>query len=155
MANIDYWEFVGDSTTIVDHLASDTYDRTLGETESQTLVFRPAGRATGHETRAETVQAYLAHAGVATVSRTNDGGVYYDEPSYPASAPNSLVVKLAPSPAQTDTQFEGIWGLVTGGSAPNRLANRIVLDLELAYLGDASDYADRAAVETALTDSVI
>lgn len=154
MPSIDYWDFVGDSTTIVDSLVGETWNRVLGEPETARLVFRPAGRATGHEARAEAVQAYLQHAGTAVIQRTDGGGVYYRESASGAPV-NSFVVKIAPSPTQVDTQFEGIWGLVQGGTSPNRLTNRIELNLELAYLGDASDYADRAAVETALTQSVI
>jgi hypothetical protein len=152
--NIDYWEFEGDTTIIVDGLLSETWDRQLGETETARLLFRPAGRATGHEARAEAVQAYIQHAGTAVIQRTDGGGVYYRESASGAPV-NSFVVKIAPSTAQPDTQFEGIWGLVQGGTSPNRLTNRIELELELAYLGDASEYADRAAVETALTQSVI
>lgn len=150
MSQVDYWELTGDTTTIVDGLASDTFDRQLGGTERARLIFRPAGRATGHDTRAETVHEYVQYAGETPQGRAYQGGVWYQE-QLDASAPvTSLVVQLRPVPTQTDTQYEGIWGLVTGGTSPNRLTNRIVLELEVVYLGDASEYADRSAIDSAL-----
>jgi hypothetical protein len=153
--SIDYWNFEGDTTVIVDHLASETWNRVLGESEQARLVFRPAGRATGHEDRAEAVQAYGQYAGTDVVDRTDGGGVYVRESVAAAAPVDSHLVRLRPSPTQVGTQFEGIWGLVRSVESPNRLTNRIELTMELTYLGDASEYADRAAVESALTQSVI
>ena len=155
MANIDNWEIVGDTTIIVDALASETWDRQLGASEPQTLRFYPAGRATDHKTRAEAVQEYGKFAGTAVVNRTDGGGVTIRERVASAAPVDSHIVKIAPSPTQPDTQFEGIWGLVESVASPNFLTNTITLEVELTYLGDASEYADRSAVETALTGSVI
>jgi|GEM_PF-5801422 len=153
--SIDYWNFEGDTTVIVDHLASETRNRVLGEPETARLVFRPAGRATGHEDRAETVQGYGQYAGTDVVARTDGGGVYVRERVANAAPVNSHLVRLRPSPTQVGTQFEGVWGLVRSVASPNRLTNRIELTMELTYLGDASEYADRTALRNALTEAVL
>jgi hypothetical protein len=152
---IDYWNFEGDATTIVDSLVGETWNRVLGESETARLVFRAAGRSTDHKTRAETVQGYGQYAGTDVVARTDGGGVYVRERVAAAAPVDSHLVRLRPSPTQVGTQFEGIWGLVRSVQSPNRLTNRIELTMELTYLGDASEYADRAALRSALTETVI
>jgi hypothetical protein len=148
----DYWTFDG---TIVDGLTSPIFDRRLGAEQTVGCVFRPAGRATGYEKRYKQIRAYGKHAGTATVSRTAGGGVYYDTDLDPAAPVDSLVVPIEPQPADTGGPYEGIWALVTGYSDENRLSNRFTVGVDVAYLGDRSEYADRSAVETALTQSVI
>lgn len=149
---VDYWTFDG---TIVDGLTSPIFDRTLGKSYPVGMNFHPAGRATSHTDRYLAVRDYAKYAGTSITGRVDGGGVYYREDLDPAAPVSSLVVPIEPSPSDVGGPFEGIWGLVEGYSDPNRLRNTFDLEVDLAYLGDASEYADRSAVETALTDSVI
>jgi hypothetical protein len=148
----DYWTFDG---TIVDALTSPIFDRRLGAEQTVGLLFHPSDRASSYEARYQAVLDYARYAGTATISRTAGGGVYYDTDLDPAAPVSSLVVPIEPQPADTGGPFEGIWALVTGYSDENRLSNRFALGVDVAYLGDRSEYADRSAVETALTQSVI
>jgi len=137
----------------VDELRSPIPDRVLGKEQTLSLGFRPAGRATGFEQRYLSVREYGEYAGTADVGRLNGGGIYVRE-SVAASAPvASLVVPIEPVPSDSGGPFEGIWGLVTGMTDGNRLPNRFVLDVDVTYLGDRSEYADRAALKTALGSS--
>lgn len=149
---MDYWTIDG---TIVDDLRSPIFDRQLGAEQTVQLVFRPSGRATGYEDRYLSVRDYAKYAGTATTGRTDGGGVYYQEDVDPAAPVDSLVVPIEPSPSDTGGPFEGIWALVTGYTDENRLPNRYTLAVDVAYLGDRSEYTDRAAVESALAESPI
>lgn len=148
----DYWTFDG---IIVDGLTSPIFNRTLGADQTVEMVFRPSGRATGYEERYLSVRDYGLYAGTATVGRTQGGGVYYQEDLDPAAPVESLVVPIEPQPGDADGPFEGVWALVTGYSDENRLSNRYTLSVDVVYLGDRSEYADRPAVEDALAEAPI
>lgn len=149
---VDYWTFDG---TIVDGLTSPIFDRALGAEQTVGCLFRPAGRATGHKGRYLAVRDYGKYAGTSITGRTDGGGFYYQTNLDPSAPVSDLVVEIAPSPSDAGGPYEGIWALVTGYSDGNRLSNRFVLEMDVVYLGDASDYADRTAVESALTQSPI
>lgn len=151
----DYWEFIGDSTVIVDSITSPLPPRTLGEEVSYQLRFSPNGRATSWKDRFLAVRDYAKYAGRGEWGTANEGDVWYQE-RLPAGAPvNSNVVQLRPSPTDVGGVFEGVWGLVIGMGDGNRLENDLTVDVELFLLGDASDYANRSAVDTALATSPV
>ncbi|WEL29845.1 hypothetical protein HBNXHx_1739 [Haloferax volcanii] len=62
---------------------------------------------------------------------------------------------IAPAPADSGGVFEGFWGLITEVSDGNKLDDYLTLDISLVYLADASEYADRSAVEAALSKSPV
>jgi len=147
---VDYWELDG---IIVDRIVSGTFDRQLGAEQTVELRFAENGRATGYKSRYESVLAYAKYAGTVSFGRQHGGGFWY-QTELSASAPvSSLVVPIEPTPSNPGTPVSGMWALVTGHSNPNELPNRLAIDLDVAYLGDASEYADRSAVESALADS--
>jgi hypothetical protein len=153
---IDSWEFVGDATTVVDGVLSPVPPRTLGETITYRLRFAPNNRPTSHTDRYLAVRAYERYAGRASWGATHEGAVWYQE-RLPSGAPvNSNVVQIAPASTPPSDVFEGVWGLIEDiEEVENRLPNRLVLDVGLVYLGDADEYADRSAVESALGTSPV
>lgn len=151
----DYWNWDGDSTTIVDAVTSPLPTRTLGQEVTFTLLFSPVGRATNWKDRFLEIRLYARYAGRGEWGVAHEGEVWYQE-RLPAGAPvNSNVVQLRPEPTDVDGIFEGVWGLVVGMGDGNRLASDLSLDVELFLLADASDYADRSAVEAALAESPV
>lgn len=150
MGLVDYWTLDG---IIVDRIVSGTVDRQLGAEQTVELRFAENGRATGYKSRYESVLAYAKYAGTVTYGRQHGGGIWYHE-ELSASAPvSSLVVPIEPTPASPGTPVSGLWALVTGHANPNDLPNRLAIDLDVVYLGDADEYADRAAVESALANA--
>jgi len=144
MVNIDYWLFDG---TIVDDVISETFDRQLGKRQTVRLKFTNNNRSTGHKDRYFTVLDYALYAGETSYGRQLQGGFWYQENISTNAPVSSLVVPIEPSPSQTGNPYEGIWCIVTDHSNPNRLSNRLIVDMEIVYIADRSDYTDRTAVE--------
>ena len=155
MATPDTWEFTGDTTVVVDSVRSTIPNRTLGKKVTYTLGFRPSGQSVPYDERYLAVRDYLTVADRASYGLAHEGDPWYQE-RLPASSPvTSLVVSIAPADPGLATAgvWEGLWGLVTGGDDTNRLSNRFQLDVEVFVLGSLGDYADRAAVAAALSNS--
>jgi len=146
---VDHWVLDG---IIVDRIVSGTFDRQLGTEQTVELRFSETGRTAGYKTRYEAVLEYAKYAGEVTYGRQRGGGVWYQEELASAAPVDSLVVPIEPVPWDPGTPISGMWALVTGHSNPNDLPNRLAVDLDVVYLGDADEYADRAAVQSALEE---
>jgi hypothetical protein len=151
----DYWEFRGDSTVIVDGVTTPPPPRTLGETVAAQLRFSYHNRTTSYTDRFLAVRDYERYAGRANYGAAHEGDVWYQERLPGSASVNSNVVEIVPIPEAAGGVFEGFWGLIVAMDEENMLQNNLGLELELVYLGDASDYADRSAVESALATSPV
>lgn len=147
-----YWTIGG---TIVDALVGQTPTVTRGTEVTLSLIFEPAERATPYTDRYHTLLEYLDFANEAPVETgvTQTGRTWYKEETTDAPVP-SFVVGVEPSADVIDVT--GFWGIVTGGqdrSVP--IAELRRLDVTLFVLAELDEFADRAAVETALASSIL
>lgn len=147
-----YWTIGG---TIADALVGQTPTVTRGTEITLSVIFEPAERATFYTDRYHALLDYLDYANEAPVETgvTQTGRTWYKENTTDAPV-TSFVVGVDPSPDIIDAT--GFWGIVTGGqdrSVP--IAELRRLDLTLFVLAELDEFADRAAVETALSSGVI
>lgn len=120
---------------------------TLGESATYSFRFSPDPGLTDHLTRVSNIKAYQRHAGAAAVWKTIDGDVRFKEQQ---SGTPDLVVKIEPAAGTVSTQ--AIWGLVMGldiqeDSTPQE---KVVVNLDVIYLGDLSEYATEADLRNSL-----
>lgn len=123
---------------------------TPGESESYRLLFESDPDTSDHVQRFRDVRSALDVAGRYVTYETLQGTVMYRNQ---ASDGDPLVSIQPPDAAAT---IEGVWGLVGGGAdtSPNDASvsegAALLLDLDVLRLADYDEYADRAAVQTAL-----
>lgn len=105
---------------------------------------------TAKATRYNTARQLLAYPNSGDRGLDEDRLAWFEE-TIPSEAPvDSQVVQLVPSSDLQAKSFRGVWAVVTGGRDRTRFGSNLVLELDLFVLAESSDYADRAAMETAL-----
>jgi hypothetical protein len=123
--------------------ASITPTRTRGRQFTLELLFLPPDHA-----EYESLVERLAFVDPVFTGRNNNGVPWVDE-RLPARAPvDSQILKVVPGAA---VQIEPFWAVLAGGqdnSRPRR-GNKTV-SVDVVFLADGDEYADRAAVQDAL-----
>lgn len=119
-------------------------------------IFETGGQTTGYKTRYENVRQYLDYAGAISVEETAnyEPAIFENVPSS-ASKP-SVIVDFVPS-SGVSGDISGLWGAITGGEdiSPSVPSGVRALSLDVVYLGELSDYADRQAVKEDLETSIV
>ena len=107
--------------------------------------------------RYRALREYLEFATPKHVRTGSEGNVWYRE-RVPEAAPiDSFVVDIDPGEDVID--FDGIWGVVVGGSDPSRPVSKDAglrrLSLDVYVLAELNEYEDREDVEDAFGSPVI
>ena len=141
---------------VTDGLAGPTPDLTPGKTIRLSFVFHDRSvSATAFDQRYRDLRVYLAYQSEDVLDYGTSGGTPWFREQLPATSPvGSLVVPIEPGADVIDAI--GLWGLVVDGTDNSEpIADLRQLELKVFVLGERGDYADRAAVKSALEDSVI
>lgn len=133
----------GDSTTI-----STTTQRQYAVVDGDLTV---SGDLTIESNGAYALRRYIYAAAGVHVRRGADHTVTYHERIPGGSGLQSLALRVVPSEDLVRKGVAGVWGVVTGGrDARNSNLTRDVVELDLAVLARAEEYADHAALESDL-----
>ena len=143
----DYWRVdLEDDIVPADHHTSQQPATVVGETADRQLLFSPTDvHARPREDRHAAVRRLSKHTDAYTIETTIDGPAVYSE-HHPGT---SLLVALRPPDGLATAR--GLWGLLDGiPDIENVSQTHWPLGLSIAYLADLNEYADHAAVRSAL-----
>jgi len=102
----------------------------------------------GKLTRYEAVRDYLEFVDAVSIIQSVDGQTYFRERLPAAASVDTHFLRVMPPDTVDVPDF---YAVVSGGSVTQQSASsRLRVDLELTYLGEASDWATRALARAAL-----
>jgi len=124
------------------YLQSNTPTRTRGETVSLSIGFDPQSHANDYDDMVER----LAFVSPVRTGR-NHNGVPWVQEDLPARAPvSSQVLEVVPGAGVDD--IESFWGALVGGTDESMPPRGLkTMTVELVFLADGDEYADRTALK--------
>ena len=141
-----FWTITTDAAEIVVSSLLDSQPApTTGKTGTWSLKFHPDSRTPGHVERYEQLMAYKDYAGAYASDLTGAFEPFYVEQHGGAS----LLVALEP-PAWDETG-RGAWGLIDAIDDSTEVPEKqCLVDLDMLYLADRSEYDTHEDVRSAL-----
>ena len=103
---------------------------------------------TGFSDRYRAARAYLEYANAVNTITSIEGKTFFVERLPPIAPVETQFVKVRPPDNNDNPDF---WAVITGGNTTTEADNeRRRLELEVTYLGEVDDYADRSAARSVL-----